>query len=78
MFRTQIYLTEYERDMLLLLSKEMGLHQSALIREAIDQFIEKKQIAKKNKIDSVRAAAGLWVDRNVLPDFADIRNESDK
>lgn len=78
MFRTQIYLTEEERERLLLLSKELGQHQSALIREAIDQFIEKKFLEKKKKRPALKKAAGLWADRKDLPDFRGLREEFDR
>jgi len=73
MIKTQIYLTTNQRKKLLLLSQELGLRQSVLIREAIDQFIENKLIEKKKTHDALEAASGLWKDRNDLPDFANIR-----
>jgi predicted transcriptional regulator len=78
MIRTQIYLTVDEKDKLLHLSRESGIHQSALIREAIDQFIESKLAEKKKKHDALEAAAGLWADRSDLPDFTDLRKEFDR
>lgn len=78
MIRTQVYLTKNERDKLLLLSQELGMHQSALIREAIDQFIENKHLEKVTKLEGLRAASGLWANRDDLPDFASIRSEFDR
>ncbi len=43
MLRTQIYLTEEERAALRNLARETGKKQSALIRRAIDAFIERFQ-----------------------------------
>lgn len=78
MIRTQVYLTQEEREKLLLLSRELGLHQSALIREALDQFIEGKLIEKRKKISALKAASGLWADREDLPDFDSLRKEFDR
>lgn len=78
MIRTQIYLTQNERDKLIQLSQELGLHQSALIREAIDQFIENKLSEKRKKKDALRAASGLWNSRDDLPDFGSLRKEFDR
>lgn len=78
MFRTQVYLTENEREALGLLAQELGLHQSALIREAIDLFIESKRKATQKKQHALRTAAGLWSDRDDLPDFDQIRREFDR
>ncbi len=78
MFRTQIYLTENERKGLLLLAKELGRHQSALIREAIDLFIQNKLKEKRKKKSALHAAAGIWAEREDLPDFQQIREEFDR
>jgi hypothetical protein len=76
MFRTQVYLTQIEREKLSLLSRELGKSQSTLIREAIDLFIEKK--AKRKKKSALHEIAGLWADRNDLPDFHELRKEFDR
>ncbi len=41
MFRTQIYLTENEKNALQNISSETGKKQSELIRQAVDSLIEK-------------------------------------
>ncbi len=43
MRRTQIYLSEQERKGLQALALSSGLSQSALIREAIDSFLQQQQ-----------------------------------
>lgn len=78
MFRTQIYLTQHERESLVLLAKELGQHQSALIREAIDQYIAKKLLENRKKQQALSVAAGLWADREDLPDFNRLRKEFDR
>lgn len=78
MFRTQVYLTADEREHLIRLSQELGLHQSALIREAIDQFIESKLVEKRKKRHILRTASGLWAKRDDLPDFSCLRKELDR
>jgi len=40
MVRTQIYLTERQRDELIAMAKTMGKKKSELVREAIDRLIE--------------------------------------
>jgi hypothetical protein len=78
MLRTQIYLTASEKKDLIFLAKETGLHQSSLIREAIDQFIERKKLAKKKKGHALKSAAGMWSDRDDLPDARSLRKELDR
>ena len=76
MVRTQIYLTEDERHALRSMAASTGRKQSELIREAIDQMIEKYQVdcqrLKRHR------AKGMWKDRADLPDFAAIRHEWDR
>jgi post-segregation antitoxin (ccd killing protein) len=78
MFRTQIYLTVKEKEDLMALAKETGLNQSALIREAIDHFIEGKKLAKKRGRSALKAAAGMWAKRDDVPDMRSLRQEIDR
>lgn len=78
MHRTQIYLTENEREQLLLIAEETEQYQSVLIRKAIDQFIENYQANRQKKCNALKAAAGLWKERKDLPDYSEIRKELDR
>lgn len=76
MVRTQIYLTEHQRDELATMAKSAGKKQSELIREAIDRFI--KHAGSSHRELVLRKAAGIWKDRTDLPDFKSIRAEWDR
>ena len=76
MIRSQIYLTEDERNSLKSISKETGRTQSDLIREAIDSLINK--VNKKNNSKKRQEAFGLWKDRNDFPNIKELRNEFDR
>jgi len=76
MVRTQIYLTEEERAGLESVSKATGRKQSELIREAVDRFLELAQGSQRETI--LREAAGLWRNRNDVPDFAAMRRSWDR
>jgi hypothetical protein len=76
MIRTQIYLTEQERDALRALAAESGKKQSELIREAIDSLIG--NLGTKQRKAVMRRVAGMWKDRKDLPDFRSIRSEWDR
>ena len=76
MVRTQIYLTEEERAGLERVSKATGRKQSELIREAVDRFLELAQGSQRETI--LREAAGLWRNRNDVPDFAAMRRSWDR
>ena len=67
MVRTQIYLTERQRDELAAIAKTAGKKQSELIREAVDRFIDQAGSSRRENV--LREAAGIWKDRTDLPDF---------
>jgi len=76
MVRTQIYLTEKQRDKLSAIAKTVGKKQSELIREAIDRLIDLSGSDHREMV--LREAAGIWRDRSDLPDFNSIRAEWDR
>ena len=71
MVRTQIYMTESQRDGLKAVAKAVGKKQSELIREAIDRLIEEVSGSRRETV--LREAAGMWKDRKDLPDFRAVR-----
>lgn len=71
MVRTQIYLTEHQRDELAAISKAAGKKQSELIREAVDRLINQSSHSRREAV--LREAAGIWKDRTDLPDFNSTR-----
>ena len=76
MVRTQIYLTERQRDELAAIAKTAGKNQSEPIGEAVDRFIDQSGRSRRESVS--RAAAGVWKDRKDLPDFKVTRAEWDK
>ena len=76
MVRTQIYLTEKQRDELAALARVTGSKQSELIREAIDLFIDRSGSNRRESV--LRESAGIWKDRGDLPDFKSIRGGWDR
>jgi Spy/CpxP family protein refolding chaperone len=76
MVRTQIYLTEHQRDQLAAIAKSARKKQSELIREAIDQLINRSSDSYKELV--LRETAGIWKNRTDLPDFKTIRAEWDR
>ncbi len=76
MVRTQIYLTDEERNALAAMARATGKKQSELIREAVDQMIERSDVNRRR--DVLTRAAGLWKDRDDLPDFRQLRQQWDR
>lgn len=76
MIRTQIYLTDKQRAKLTIIAENMGKKLSELIREAIDRLIE--QTGQNQKKTALQEAAGIWKDRDDLPDFRALRSEWDR
>ncbi len=76
MVRTQIYLTERQRDELAAIAKTAGKKQSELIREAVDRLIDRAGSSRREA--ALREAAGMWKDRTDLPDFKATRAEWDR
>jgi len=76
MVRTQIYLTDKQRAELAVIARNSGKKQSEIIREAIDRLID--QVGENQKKTALREAAGIWKNRDDLPDYRAIRSEWDR
>ena len=77
MIRTQIYLTEEERAALKRLAEERSTSQSALIREAVDLYLDDH--SHEERLAKLRAARGMWKDREDLHEtFRAIRESMDR
>jgi len=76
MVRTQIYLTEHQRNELARIAKTIGRKQSELIRQAVDQMID--QLGHHRREAVLREAAGIWKNRTDIQDFNTIRSEWDR
>jgi hypothetical protein len=76
MVRTQVYLTENQRNELARIAQALGKKQSEIIREGIDLVIERSR--RNCRENALREAAGMWKDRTDLPDFEKMRKEWDR
>lgn len=76
MQRTQIYLTERQRDDLAALARRAGKNQSELIREAVDRLLDRSNSSGRKF--ALARAAGMWRDRTDLPDLTTLRAEWDR
>lgn len=76
MKRMQIYLTEEEQEELDRLSEERGVSKSSIVREAVDEYIAKFSAERRREV--FNRVAGMWKDRDDLPDFEEMRKEWDR
>jgi hypothetical protein len=73
MVRKQVYLTEEQNQLLARRAEQAGRSQSALIREALDRFDSVQEREARSAV--LRQTAGLWAERDDLPDWKALRFE---
>lgn len=64
MKRTQIYLTSSEDKGVARVAASTGRKRSAVIREAIDQYL--RSHGPQDRLERLRAGCGMWRDRDDL------------
>jgi len=74
MTRTQIYLTPTEAQGVARIAAESGRKQSAVIREAIDQYLSR--LGPQDRLQRLQEARGIWEDREI--GLKDIRQDFDR
>ena len=74
--RTQIYLTDTQRDDLGSQAARTGRPMSELIREALDEYLRRHADERRREV--LHAAAGLWADRSDLARLDDARATLDR
>lgn len=75
MIRTQVFLTEGQRDALTTLESVQDKSMGALIRVAIDEYLIRQNADWKQ---GLAQAVGLWSGREDLPDFDAMRRDWDR
>jgi Arc/MetJ-type ribon-helix-helix transcriptional regulator len=76
MVRTQIYLTEEENTAIARLSQSHGRGKSEVIRQAIDEFIQRRDTT--GRLKALQAARGMWADHAALPELRKMRSSFDR
>lgn len=86
MISTHVYLPEETKEALRELAEARGTSQSALIREALESFLEGTDRVEESigaeedeALENLRAARGIWKDReDVHEEFREIRESMDR
>lgn len=76
MKRTQIYISDHLQEKLDKLSKSRDSSKSAIIREAIEEYFERR--TDSERMNKLRKGAGLWKHKTDVPDIAPLRKELDR
>jgi len=76
MTRTQIYLTETQRRALRLRAVGTGRPQSEIIREAVDEYLERHRRSRRRAV--LKGTAGLWAGRGDLDVLVSARASMDR
>ena len=63
MVRTQIYLREDEHQVLRGVSYETGESVSAIIRHAVDVFIQNRTVKQKSQLAQLKRICGVWSEK---------------
>lgn len=61
--RTQIYLNDGELDLLDRMARSTGASRSELVRRAVRSAYGKRVLSTEERVDAIRASAGIWKDR---------------
>ena len=69
-------LTEAETQAIRDLSRSVGQAPEAILHAAIEQFLAQHQT--RNRLQSLRAARGIWSEREDTPDARELRGEWDR
>ena len=72
----QLTLTEAETRAIRDLSRSVGQAPEAILHAAIEQFLAQHQTS--HRLQSLRAARGIWSDREDTPDARELRREWDR
>jgi len=67
MVRTQIYLTDEQKQRLQQLAAATGKRQSDLIREAVDSYLG--QCRPRDWFEAIEPMFGMWADRPEMDDY---------
>ena len=73
---TQVRLTEDEAYRLDELAMRLGRTSEDLVREAVADLLSRSE--REDRLTRMRAARGLWADRDDLPDLRELRAEWDR
>ena len=78
MRRTQLYLDDDQHAQASRVAAESGQTLSDVVRAALDEYLLRRRRQRKDFLDALGQAAGIWRNREDLPDFARARQETER
>jgi len=81
MTTAQINLTDSQAKALDILARRTGKTEDELLSEAVDKLIGEVQTAEEKRrewLEALCAAKGIWKGRKDLPDIRELRAEADR
>lgn len=81
MTTAQINLTDSQANALSALARQTGKSEDELLREAVDKLIgdvETTEEKRREWLEALRGAKGIWKDREDLPTAQELRDEWDR
>lgn len=78
MRRTQLYLDDAQHQMATRLAAESGQTLSDVVRVALDEYLQRRRRQRKDFLDALAAAAGIWRNRDDVPDLSAARQNGER
>lgn len=78
MRRTQLYLDDAQHEQATRLAAESSQTLSDVVRTALDEFLVRRRRQRKDFLDALGQASGVWRNREDIPDLSDHRKRSER
>ena len=78
MRRTQLYLDPQQHDQATRLAAETGQTLSDIVRISLDEYLLRRRRQRKEFIDALQQASGVWRNREDLPDLSASRRQHER
>ena len=78
MRRTQLYLDDEQHRQASRVAAETGQTLSDIVRAALDEFLQHRRRQRKDFLDALTHATGIWRNRADVPDLADTRQQGER
>lgn len=78
MRRTQLYLDEIQHEQASRIAAESSQTLSDVVRAALDEYLQRRRRQRKDFLDALAQASGVWRNREDIPDLSAHRQRSER